>query len=559
MSVKQQSTSGEDIPELKDDSADTNAPGDGPAEQIKTEARKANRDRIKKAVKSTLSDLVLKPDPDSKKEASSAKTTDNLVGQVVFQKYAISGVVEKDGCSVTYKARNVENREKVFLKTPIYVTDEISAAFKSYASTNLSLEHENIVNCVECLEEKDGRPFLVYRRFMAVQMDDLLEEVGCISTPNEFADILSQLLTALEYAHEKGVKHGLILPSSVHLVESEGVIGIKLADFDSYQFRKSVYDHIAEEFPAKELGFFNPEILRQEEINNASDIYNVGLLAFFLLTGDRPYAGDSREELFKAHCEDSIRPEGLAKKRRDFHNIEDLEKLIFETLDSDVDWRLQKAADLKEELRLWLEAEPKSTPLQEENEITEEDVSALKSSKGDLKSTVHNLVALRRHQVEQEETVMMKFTDAVAKSGPRQSPRKAAMKLIITYVGGALFLLLMAIYGILHWDTINEAYRTHSLNLSSLFGKNEPDQAEAEDQDMPPIEGDPLEPGKISETPGAASSQSSAGQPNSTGGSAARKGSTPSTYRRRVFRYEESPAYMPFIPKKKGSKPIIIE
>lgn len=575
MSLKQQSTSGEDIPELKS-SGDVDA--DIKANEELTPTQKqilaAGKSRVKDAIKSTLSDLVLMPSAEEDSSSTAGKTTDSLIGQVIFGKYGISGVVEKNDCTITYKARNLENRDKVYIKTPLYVSEEINAAFKSYAEKNLALKQEHITDYIEYLEAQDGRPYLIFRRVMAVALDDLLEEVICISTPNEFADILDQVCIALEHAHTEGILHGNLGPSCVHLVESEGKVSILLSDFGFLELKKAVYKHIGDEaLPSTELQFFSPEHARQEEIVQASDVYQVGLVAYFLLTGKAPYEGESENELLDSHTRDNIRPKSLIQIRRDFHNVEDLEKLLFETLDSDRDWRIQKVSEFRNEIKTWLAAEPKSAPISSSREeLTAEDVESMKASKGDLKTTVHNLVALRRHQIEQEETVMMKFSDALAKSGPRQSPRKAAMKLMITYVGGAMLLLLIATYSILNWESIQEAYHTHSISLSSILkgGAGEASTPN-EDDELPPIEGEPLEDptatdadtqksgasGTISSTNPSKASPSKANPGASTAPTTSATSEGPR--RRKVFRYEESPSYIPFIPKEKGSKPVIIE
>ncbi|MCA9815989.1 MAG: protein kinase [Candidatus Obscuribacterales bacterium] len=561
MSLKQQSTSGEDIPELKS-SGDVDADIKAKEELTPTEKQvlAARKSRVKNAIKSTLSDLVLKPSAEEESTSTAGKTTDSLVGQVLFGKYGISGVVEKTDCTITYKARNLENRDKVYLKTPLYVTDEICAAFKSYAEKNLALKQDHITEYLEYLEAKDGRPYLIFRRVMAVALDDLLDEVVCISTPNEFADIVDQICIALEHAHSEDILHGNLRPSCIHLVESEGKVSILLSDFGLLELKKAVYEHIGNAaLPNTELQFYSPEHARKEELVQASDLYQLGLIAYFLLTGKAPYEGESENELLDSHTRDNIRPKSLVKIRKDFHNVEDLEKLLFETLDSDRDWRIQKVSEFRNEIKAWLAAEPKSAPISSSREeLTVDDVESMKASKGDLKTTVHNLVALRRHQVEQEETVMMKFSDALAKSGPRQSPRKAAMKLMITYVGGTMLLVLIATYSILNWETIQEAYRTHSINLSSILkGGSQEASAQNGDEELPPMEGDPLE----DQTANNASAQTTGKSgTNTQAPSQARPSNASAGFRRRrVFKYEESPAYIPFIPKEKGSKPVIIE
>lgn len=86
MSLKQQSTSGEDIPELKS-SGDVDADIKAKEELTPTEKQvlAARKSRVKNAIKSTLSDLVLKPSAEEESTSTAGKTTDSLVGPGTFR------------------------------------------------------------------------------------------------------------------------------------------------------------------------------------------------------------------------------------------------------------------------------------------------------------------------------------------------------------------------------------------------------------------------------------------------------------------------------------------
>ena len=358
-------------------------------------------------------------------------------------------------------------------------------------------------------------------------------------------------MDTLEYAHSNDIIHGALKPSNILLEENEGEITLKVSGFSTSEYKRAVLKHVEQEYEFEDLAYLTPEHLREEEVVKSSDIYSLGLISYFLLSGNDPYPEYNRKQITDAHLTESIKPKDLSEVRPEFHCVEDLNRIISECLDTDKDWRIQNIKELKEEVENWINSEAKSIELEPEN-LEQKSSKLSKEEQAGLKSTLSNLVALKRHQVEQEETVIMKFTDAVAKSGPRQSPQKAMARLVITYVGGALLLLLIATYSILHWDKIQATYKEQSQKLSAALNKEE--QEPVENDELPPVEGaaslPPIKKYKAPEK-GKAGTPKDAENPYQQAARARKS-------KRKRFKYSESPSYMQFIPKDNASPKEII-
>lgn len=510
------------------------------------ESKSKRPDRFSQT-KSKLSALISKT---SESIFPQASASDDFLGRVLNTKYGIKRIIKKDDFGIIYSGRDITNREKVIVKTPYYTEENVINNFKRMAEKKCALEHKNIVEYVDYFESSSGRPFLVSKYTIGIYLDDLIKEVEYIKTEFDFQNILYQLCDAIEYAHANDTIHGALEPSGIILEEREGEITLKLSGFESSEYKRAVLKHIEQEYEFEDLAYLTPEHLRNEEIVKASDLYSIGLISYFILTGKDAYTEHNRKDMVEAHLTESIKPTSLAEVRPNLHCVDDLNRIISECLDTDKDWRIQNIEDLKEEIDTWIKSEAKSIDLPDEN-LDSKPSSLSKEEQAGLKSTLHNLVSLKRHQVEQEETVIMKFTDAVAKSGPRQSPQKAMARLIITYVGGGLFLLLLATYSILNWDRIQTTFMEQSQNLSSIVKKEAPVE---EDDELPPVEGaDSLPPVKAG--------VNSKGSTNSANPKAAtsKSGQVRRRSRRLKFKYSESPSYMQFIPKDNASKKEVID
>ncbi len=109
-------------------------------------------------------------------------------------------------------------------------------------------------------------------------------------------EILHQCCKGLHYAHSRNVIHLDVKPNNIMLTPDDRV---KLADFGLARILHPDADHLYLEHIQGTPTHISPERLRQEPVNHQSDIYSLGVVMFFLLTGHLPFKSPDLKELIK--------------------------------------------------------------------------------------------------------------------------------------------------------------------------------------------------------------------------------------------------------------------
>jgi len=147
----------------------------------------------------------------------------------------------------------------------------------------------------------DVGPFIVMELVEGEDLSSVVRRSGALP-PRAAARLVSQAARALAAAHDKGVVHRDVKPGNI-MVTRDG--RVKVADFGIAR----ALSEVALTLPGTTLGsvhYFSPEQARGELATPASDIYSLGIVLYELLTGRRPWTGDTAAAIATARLTGAV-------------------------------------------------------------------------------------------------------------------------------------------------------------------------------------------------------------------------------------------------------------
>ena len=225
-------------------------------------------------------------------------------GQVLAQRYRIQRLLGRGGMGAVYLADDEVLRELVALKviSSSFATDEAGmvARFRREAAAARKVSSPSVIRIHDLGEARPGLLYLSMEYFAGRTLSDVITQRGLVPL-KDITDILSQISTGLEAAHQAGVIHRDLKPSNV-LVGERGAV--KLIDFGLATTMAS------EGLTATGaiLGtphYMAPEQVRGKPVDARTDIYALGALAYHLVTGRPPFSGDNAIAIGFAHLSET--------------------------------------------------------------------------------------------------------------------------------------------------------------------------------------------------------------------------------------------------------------
>ncbi len=212
-------------------------------------------------------------------------------------KYEVEKVLGQGAMGIVYRAFDPFIKREVAIKVihkDLMMSssgEEVSMRFKLEAqAAGRFSPHNNIVTVYEFGEE-DGCPFIVMEYVKGKTLKDWLEEKTSFSLQNIYS-IMSQLLNGLHYSHENNVVHRDIKPENLFLLHTGQ---LKISDFGIAKIDQTgVTQHgIRIGTPS----FMSPEQIEGKTVDGRSDLFSAGVILYQLLTGRKPFSGESLASL----------------------------------------------------------------------------------------------------------------------------------------------------------------------------------------------------------------------------------------------------------------------
>lgn len=204
--------------------------------------------------------------------------------------YRLQRVLGYGGMSTVYLARQKSLDREVALKVmlPEALTDEISRRrFENEARTIARLDHPHVVGIYEVGRSHDGLPYYA----MPYLQRGHLGQRGFVGDEPRIREVLDALLSALEYAHSRGVVHRDVKAENVLFDDTERPM---LADF-GIALRRGYGTRVTTAgLAVGSTAYMPPEQARGHNVDGRADLYSVGVVGWEMLTGKLPYnAGDA--------------------------------------------------------------------------------------------------------------------------------------------------------------------------------------------------------------------------------------------------------------------------
>ena len=215
---------------------------------------------------------------------------DRFIGKRLDGRYEIHELIGVGGMAYVYKAYDrVEDRWVAIkiLKEEFSNNSDFLRRFRNESKAIAVLSHPNIVKVYD-VSFGDQIQYIVMEFIDGITLKQYIEQEGVIRW-NEAVHFTTQILMALECAHEKGIIHRDIKPQNIMLLQ-DGTI--KVADFGIARFLQSETTTMTD----KAIGsvhYIAPEQASGDYITDKADIYSVGVMLYEMLTGKLPFVADN--------------------------------------------------------------------------------------------------------------------------------------------------------------------------------------------------------------------------------------------------------------------------
>lgn len=265
-----------------------------------------------------------------------------------FARYEIMEILGRGGMGVVMRGYDTSLNRHSAVKVLVPELASSAAArqrFSREARSAAAVVHPHVV-AIHTVDEHDGLPYLVMPVLEGNSVEVRVQQSGPLQ-PIEAVRIAAQVADGLAAAHEQGLVHRDIKPANILL--GNGVERVQITDFglaraidDAHMTRSGVI--------AGTPQYMSPEQAHGDAIDHRSDLFSLGSLMYFMLTGRSPFRAETTMGVLNRIAND--RPKSLRAVNPDVPSW--LEDIVSALLEKRPDERMQSAGEVGELLDGWL-------------------------------------------------------------------------------------------------------------------------------------------------------------------------------------------------------------
>lgn len=264
---------------------------------------------------------------------------DHNIGKKLDGRYEISELIGIGGMADVYKAIDIMEDKIVaikILKTEFAGNEDFLRRFRNESKAIAVLSHPNIVKIFD-VGFTDKIQFIVMEFIDGITLKEFIEQQGILKWKDAI-HFTTQILRALQHAHDRGIVHRDIKPQNIMLFP-DGTI--KVMDFGIARFAREEGKTLSD----KTIGsvhYISPEQARGDITDEKSDIYSVGSMLYEMLTGQKPFDAETPVAVALMHMQE------IAKSPRDIINSipASLEEIVMHAMQKDATKRYQSASEM---------------------------------------------------------------------------------------------------------------------------------------------------------------------------------------------------------------------
>lgn len=364
----------------------------------------------------------------------------DLTGELIDGRYQLSQLVASGGMATIYRAIDTRLDRTVAVKIMhphLAQNEDFVARFIKEARAAAALSHPNIVSIQDQGWNEGGVPavFIVMEMIDGFTLRDLLSEKGALPITEAFS-YFSAILNAVSAAHKIGILHRDLKPENILISKDRR---LKVADFGLARLPDGGATQTAESSVILgSVSYLSPEQVQRGISDTKSDVYALGVVLFEMLTGRKPFEGDSPIQIAYKHVNENIpAPSSLNK------NItRDVDEFVLKATANDPDKRFRDAGAMLDAFQaLSVKLDPNRRQLSLDLDLpvaSFSDKKLSKKRKGILKSITTQL-ELRRGDIMKEKSTQTRRKRKVSKRVKRN--RAIAFLLLIGLLFGSFYML----------------------------------------------------------------------------------------------------------------------